>query len=121
MFSATHIHSSLLYKAKVIANMSVLKIEYNDLSPIKDQKLAIVKFKNDNCGPCRMIKPMYEQLAVDYPDITLAESDTISNILLTTQFRIQGVPTFIIFKQGQEINRIVGARIDELKRMIASY
>ena len=62
------------------------------------------------CGPCRMIAPILEQLAKEYNGkIKIAKLDVDSNQMVAAQLGIRGIPTLVIFKDGQEIKRQVGA------------
>jgi len=61
------------------------------------------------CGPCRMIAPVLEELAGDYAGrAVIAKVNTDENPRYATQLGIRGIPTMIVFKDGQEVDRIVG-------------
>ena len=52
------------------------------------------------CGPCRMFAPIFEQAAVDNPDITFAKVDTEGEQALAAAFQIQSIPTLMAFREG---------------------
>lgn len=60
------------------------------------------------CGPCRSMAPIIEELKAAGVKINKIDSD--ENQTLSRQLGIQGIPTFIIKRNGREVNRIVGAR-----------
>ena len=71
---------------------------------------VLVDFWAAWCGPCRMIAPFVEELATDYAGkAVVAKMDTDANPQTPMQYGIMGIPTLIIFKNGQEVDRIVGA------------
>src|SRR5262245_43474826 len=70
---------------------------------------VVVDFWAAWCGPCRMIAPYVEELAKDYSGkAVVAKMDTDANPMTPIKFGIMGIPTMIFFKNGQEVDRIVG-------------
>ena len=75
---------------------------------------VVLNFWASWCGPCRMIGPVIEELSEDYDgraDICKVNVD--DEIDLAKRFRIMSIPCVILFKDGQEMNRLVGARDKE--------
>ncbi len=71
---------------------------------------VLVDFWAAWCGPCRMIAPFVEEIARDYAGkAVVAKMDTDANPQTPMSFGIMGIPTLIIFKDGREADRIVGA------------
>jgi thioredoxin len=63
------------------------------------------------CGPCRMIGPIVEQLAAESQGrYRIAKLNVDENPLTAAQFQIQSIPTMLIFKDGQLVDRIIGAQ-----------
>ncbi len=60
------------------------------------------------CGPCRSVKPFIKELQADGWDIEIIDSDQNKDRVITNQ--IAGIPTFIIYKDGMQVNRFTGAR-----------
>jgi len=76
---------------------------------LKSDKPVVVDFWAAWCGPCRMIAPFVEELATEYGDkAVVAKMDTDANPMTPTKFGILGIPTLIFFKDGKEVDRMVG-------------
>jgi thioredoxin 1 len=61
------------------------------------------------CGPCRMVAPIVEELAKAYEGRALiAKLNTDENVRVATELGIMGIPTLILFQDGQEVDRMVG-------------
>ncbi len=71
---------------------------------------VLVDFWATWCGPCRHIAPFVEEIARDYSGrAVVAKMDTDANPQTPMKYGIMGIPTLIIFKDGVEADRIVGA------------
>jgi thioredoxin 1 len=75
---------------------------------------TLVDFWAEWCGPCKMVEPVVEEIAEEYSDkLQVARMDVDGNRNTPAQYGIQGIPTLILFKDGQEATRIVGFRPKE--------
>ncbi len=62
------------------------------------------------CGPCRMIAPIIEQLATELAGrVRVAKLNTDDNPMTASRFSVRSIPTLLVLKNGQEIDRLVGA------------
>ena len=76
----------------------------------KSDGLTIVDFWATWCGPCRMIAPILDQLAVEYDGkVKVAKLDVDQNPAITQKYTIQAMPTLMIFKGGKKVAERVGA------------
>ena len=72
---------------------------------------VLVDFWATWCGPCRMIAPVLEELAVEKSgELTVAKLDVDANPATARDFQVVSIPTLILFKGGQPVKRIVGAK-----------
>ncbi|MDB9823407.1 thioredoxin TrxC [Deltaproteobacteria bacterium] len=62
------------------------------------------------CGPCRVVAPVLDQLAAEYSGrIKIAKLNVDENPITASQYGIQSIPTMLIFKNGNQVNKLVGA------------
>ena len=81
-----------------------------DTDVIDSKKPVLVDFWAEWCGPCRMLAPTIESIAEAYMDKAgVYKMNVDENTNVPQRFGIRGVPTLIVFKGGQEQERLVGA------------
>ena len=77
---------------------------------LKSEKPVMVDFWAAWCGPCRMIAPMIEELASEYDGkATIGKLDVDNNQESSVKFGVRSIPTLLIFKDGEIVDRHVGA------------
>jgi thioredoxin 1 len=73
------------------------------------QQPVLVDFWATWCAPCKMLKPMVEELATEYAGrVTIAELDVDANPTTASKFGVLSIPTLILFRGGKPAQRIVG-------------
>jgi thioredoxin 1 len=74
-------------------------------------KAVLVDFWAEWCGPCKMISPVLDQIAAAHPDtLRIAKINIDENLGLAQRFEVMSIPTLILFKDGEQQLRIIGAR-----------
>ncbi|NSW46343.1 MAG: thioredoxin [Bacteroidales bacterium] len=77
---------------------------------LKSDKLVVVDFWAEWCGPCRLIAPIIHELAEEYADkVVFGKVDVDSNNSLAGQFGIRNIPTVLFIKGGKVVDKQVGA------------
>lgn len=71
---------------------------------------VVVDYWADWCGPCKMMAPVIEELAAENPDLRFAKVDTMAQPELAARYGILSLPTFQIFRGGELVGQIAGAR-----------
>ena len=90
--------------------MSVQKLNQNNFDNAIANGTALVDFYADWCGPCRMVSPIVDEIAEERSDITVGKVNVDDENALAMKYGVMSIPTLILFKDGKEKARIVGAR-----------
>jgi thioredoxin 1 len=85
--------------------------------------VTLVDFYADWCGPCRMMEPVIEELASEMEGrANIAKLDIESAQQTTSTFNVTSIPTIILFKDGEEVERFIGVKSKEdLNRFISKH
>ncbi len=76
---------------------------------LKASEPVVVDFYADWCGPCRMMTPVVEQLAVEYAGkVTIGKLDVDVNQDIAIRYGVMGIPTLGLFREGKLVDRLVG-------------
>ncbi len=88
---------------------------------VGDGDVVLADFYADWCGPCQMLEPVVERLAAE-TDATVAKVDVDANQQLAGAYGVRGVPTLILFADGEQVEEVVGVKgEDELQALVERY
>src|SRR2546422_4768765 len=90
---------------------------------LKSDQPVLVDFWAQWCAPCRMLAPTVEAVAEKYAgSATVVKLNVDDNAEVSQRYGIKGIPTLILFKNGKEVERVVGATSKEaIARMIDKH
>ncbi len=75
---------------------------------LKSDKPVLADFWAEWCGPCKMLSPVVDEIASERDDIKVVKVNVDDNQELAMKFKTMSIPTLIVFKNGEEVNRSVG-------------
>lgn len=84
---------------------------------------VVVDFYADWCGPCQLMKPVFEKLSTEFPKVSFFKVNVDKNPDSPIEYDVRSIPTFVLLKDGKEIDRLVGivSETDLRKKLKAVY
>lgn len=90
--------------------MSTIKVTDTDFQEtLQNNELVLVDFWAPWCGPCRAVAPVLEEIANENSNVVIAKMNIDENPNTASQHGIMSIPTMMIFKNGELVDRLVGA------------
>lgn len=91
--------------------MSVLKITKENFEEVKNsEKTVLIDFYADWCGPCRMVSPIVDEIAEEHPELLVGKINVDEQPELASAFSVMTIPTLVVMKNAEIVNRSAGAR-----------
>ncbi len=90
--------------------MALVITDANFEELVNSGKPMVLDFWAEWCGPCRMVAPIIDELATEYEGrVTIGKMDVDNNNDVVAQFGVRNIPTVLFFKDGQVVDKQVGA------------
>ena len=92
--------------------MSAVKITSSNYASVvkASDKPVLLDFWASWCGPCRMVSPVVDEIAGERPDILVGKVNVDEEPALASAFNITSIPTLVVLRGGEVLNRVTGAR-----------
>ena len=91
--------------------MSAIKItaENYENEVLNSDKPVLLDFWAAWCGPCKMVSPLVDEIALENADIKVGKINVDEQPELATKFGVMSIPTLVVMENGKEVNRSIGA------------
>ncbi|CAH2066465.1 unnamed protein product [Thlaspi arvense] len=134
-FPVTDLHSRKPWSPRFEPEISPFKVNSPFVTEIKNKnqwnsrlnalkdtnKLLVIEFTAKWCGPCKSLDPKFEELAAKYIDVEFVKIDVDVLMSVWMEYKLHTLPAIVFMKRGQEVDRVVGVKFDELERKLHKY
>ncbi len=92
--------------------MSAIKITKDNFENevLKSDKKVLIDFFADWCGPCRMVSPIVDQIADEYPEYKVVKINVDAEPELASQFQVMSIPALFVMEGGKVVGQSLGAK-----------
>ena len=95
---------------KIVNDTPIIELSSHDFDKEKiKNKLLLVDFWAEWCGPCKSMHPIFTRMAKKYKSVRFARVNVDNAQDIAMRYGVQSIPTFIMFKNGEVVNTMVGA------------
>ena len=91
-----------------MAFVKVTKENFKEIAA--SEKVVLLDFYADWCGPCRMVGPIVEQIAQEHPEYLVGKINVDEENALAAEFGVMSIPTLVVMKEGKVVRQVTGAR-----------
>ncbi len=99
-----------LLKMQEEQKIQVINLDESNFDKVtSSEKPTLVDFWAEWCGPCKLMHPVFDRLVKKYSNIQFARLNVDSSQSIAMRFGVQSIPTFLMFRSGQIIDKMIGA------------
>ncbi|XP_048328784.1 thioredoxin H2 [Ziziphus jujuba] len=95
------------------------QLHFNEVK--ESNKLVVIDFSATWCGPCKLMEPIFNALSSKFTDVDFVKIDVDELSKVAQEFGVQAMPTFVLVKKGKEVDRLIGAKKEELEKKIEKH
>ncbi|KAJ3123090.1 Hsp90 cochaperone, partial [Physocladia obscura] len=88
---------------------------------VNNSKLTLVDFTATWCGPCKAVAPRFEALSSEYGNVNFLKVDVDDQKSIAATYEVSAMPTFMFFKNGEQLDQVVGADIAKVEQLLKTY
>ncbi|GAA0153649.1 oxidoreductase [Lithospermum erythrorhizon] len=114
-------YQSLYSSSKVISFHSPSKWEVHFEETKRSNRLMVVYFTASWCGPCRLMEPVINNFSNQYTSVEFIKIDVDELMGVAEAFVVRAMPTFLLIKRGDVLDRVVGAKKEDLQMKIEKH
>lgn len=101
-------------KQKGVLKMALVITKENfDSEVMQSDRPVLIDFWASWCGPCRMLSPVIDEIAEEQTDIKVGKVNVDEQPELASQFGVMNIPTLVVIKNGETVNKSVGVQTKE--------
>lgn len=101
---------TIIQKESEESKVDILKVTSENFESEVSQsdQTVLIDFYADWCGPCKMLSPIVTEVAKENPEIKVVKIDVDAEQDLAIEYQVMSIPTLVVIKNGNEVNRAVG-------------
>lgn len=102
--------------------MAVISVtaDHFEQEVLQTEGIVMVDFWAAWCGPCKMLSPIVDQIAEEYPEIKVCKVNIDEEPSLAIDYKVMSIPTLLVFKNGEKINMSIGVQSkSDIEAMLA--
>ncbi|MED6155614.1 hypothetical protein PIB30_006787 [Stylosanthes scabra] len=113
--------SSVVATSRILTFHSSAKWKAHFDASKETNKLMVIDFTATWCGPCKYMDPIFKDYSAKYTDVDFIKLDVDELMGVAQEFQVQAMPTFVLVKKGKIVDKVVGARKEELQKLIEKH